>query len=73
LGSNDLPDDFVFLLLAILKKITAINIMGVLPGKYYILPIIGVWLSLLFRYYTKDKAVAILEKFEKKALKERRA
>jgi hypothetical protein len=61
----------VFLVFAILKKITGINALlalsAFLPSKYFYIPIFAIWGFVLYRYYSKEKTTIILADFEKKS------
>ena len=62
-----------FLILVVLKKIGAIDIFGILPSKFYFIPVFLLWLFLVYRYYTNDRATEVVQLFEQKPLKKRRA
>jgi hypothetical protein len=62
----------LFLIIIILKIAGVVDIFGMLPSKFYFIPILGFWLILNFRYYTKDKVSEIIEEFENKTIAERR-
>jgi predicted membrane protein len=64
--------ELFFLLLVIIKKVTGYNPFLILPNKFYFLPIFIVWLVLLFKYYTKERAGIIVSEFEKKELWQKR-
>lgn len=64
---------FFLLLIQLLKMANIVDVIGVLPNKYYFLPVLIIWVLLQFRYYTTARANAIVERFEQKTLLERRA
>ena len=61
-----------FLIIILLKVAGAIDIFGMLPSKYYFLPLLILWLFLINRYYTKAKVEEVVKVFEQKSLSERR-
>jgi hypothetical protein len=56
----------VFLMLILLKKANIIDAFGTLPSKFYILPFLAIWLYLIQRFYSKEKASQVLAAFDKK-------
>jgi archaellum biogenesis protein FlaJ (TadC family) len=63
---------FLFLIIILLKVFKVIDLFGMLPSKYYFIPVLALWIFLLYKYYTKDKAEEIMIRYEKKPLSERR-
>ena len=61
-----------FLIIVLLKAAGVVDIFGMLPNKYYFIPVLALWITLVYRYYTKEKAFAIVQDFEQKPLSERR-
>jgi hypothetical protein len=61
-----------FLILVLLKKTGAIDIFGMLPSKYYFIPVFLLWLFLVYRHYTNNRAIEVVHLFEQKPLRERR-
>lgn len=62
----------LFLIIILLKVACVVDFFGMLPSKFYFIPILGLWLVLNFRYYTKDKVPEIIQAFEHKTKSERR-
>jgi hypothetical protein len=62
----------LFLGIIILKKIGNIDIFGMLPSKYLIIPFLVIWLYLVYRYYTKEKVNQVIELFSQKTILARR-
>lgn len=62
----------LFLIIVLLKSIGAVDVFGMLPSKYYFIPVLVLWIILIYRYYTKERVVVIVRNFEEKPLSERR-
>jgi len=62
----------LFLIIVLLKATGVVDIFGMLPSKYYFIPVLALWIILVYRYYTKEKALEIVQDFEQKPLSERR-
>ena len=56
----------ILMFITIYKKLSGINILSLLPNKYYLLPIYFLWLYLLFRYYSVEKVEQIVSLFSQK-------
>lgn len=54
------------LIFAIFQRIGMINLREIGINKFYFLPLIFVWLFLLFKYYSEEKGRRIIEVFELK-------
>jgi len=60
------------LLLLIVIKITKTNVTFLFPYRYFSILVIFSWMYLLYRYYTKERTLDIIESFNKKSPDERR-
>lgn len=61
-----------FLFLILLRKLTGFDFFGMLPSKFYFLPVFFIWLFVVYRYYNKEKIEEFLERFEHKPLNKRK-
>lgn len=62
----------LFLIIILLKTAGLLDIFGMLPSKYYFIPVFILWLVIIYRYYTNEKATEVVQMFEEKSLSERR-
>lgn len=62
----------LFLIIILLKVAGIVDIFGMLPSKYYFIPVLILWIILIYRYYTKEKTDEVVKNFEQKSLSERR-
>lgn len=62
----------LFLIIILLKVAGVVDVFGMLPSKYYFIPVLILWLILIYRYYTKERANEVVKDFEQKPLSERR-
>jgi hypothetical protein len=60
------------LLLIVLKKLSVVDVLGLLPNKYYWIPFYAAWLVLVYLFYSKTKMQLVLSSFNKKSLKQKR-
>jgi hypothetical protein len=56
-----------FLFLILLRKFTGFDFLGMLPNKFYFLPVLFIWLFLVYRHYDKEKIHEVLKEFEQKS------
>lgn len=61
-----------FLIIIIIKKLSGVNFLSVLPNKYYFIPFFILWLYLIYKYYSKERVQLILQEFEGKSINEKR-
>lgn len=62
----------LFMILILLKITGVVNILGLLPSKYYFIPVFILWLIVVYKYYTKERTEKILRRYEQKPLVHRR-
>jgi len=62
----------LFLIIVLLKVMGVVDVFGILPSKYYFIPLLAFWIIVIYRYYSKGKALEIIEKYEQKPPSERR-
>jgi len=60
------------LIFAIFQRIGMINLREIGINKFYLLPLILLWLFLLFKYYSKEKGRKTIEIFELKTTAQRK-
>lgn len=58
----------LFLIIVLLKLTGVVDIFKMLPSKYYFVPVLALWIILVYRYYTKERALQIVQHFEQKPL-----
>lgn len=63
---------FLFFLIILFKTLDIIDIFGMLPSKYYFLPVLLIWFIILIKYYSKEKVRAIMISFEEKTMWEKK-
>lgn len=62
----------LLLLLILLKKANIVDILGIMPSKYYFIPIFILWLIIVYRYYSQEKIFKLIDIFEQMPLMTRR-
>jgi hypothetical protein len=61
-----------FLFLILLRKFTGFDFFGMLPNKFYFLPVLFIWLFIVYRHYDKDKIDEVIGSFEEKSDRKRK-
>jgi hypothetical protein len=64
---DHVSSSFSIFFLILLREFTGFDFFGMLPNKFYFLPVLFIWLFLVYRDYDKEKIDEVLRDFEHKS------